>query len=63
MADFMSAATVPGRRSPASGGSGRAGARGLAWPASIAAGAAGLLAVPGGGMVAYFGLTISLGHR
>lgn len=49
MADFTSATTVPGGRSPASGVSGR--------------GAAGLLAVLAMGMVACFGLAISLGHR
>ena len=80
MADFMSATTVPGGRSPASGVSGRAGAGSLAWlkqirasghaqrgywlsVASIAAGVAGLLAVLAVGMVAYFGLAISLDHR
>jgi hypothetical protein len=114
MADFMSATTVPGGRSPASGVSGRARAGSLAWlrqanrwalvslplsvlwleglgsalgimaavialkqirasghaqrgywlsVASIAAGVAGLLAVLAVGMVAYFGLAISLDHR
>lgn len=46
MADFVSATTAPGGRSPASGVSGRAGAGSLA-----------------AGMVAYFGLAISLDHR
>ena len=47
MADFTSATTVAGGRPPASWAPGRAG----------------LLAVVAAGMVAYFGLAISLDHR